>query len=112
MFDLAVKALGNHGRLIVIGAISEYESGPQAVTRPRIGYSLMNKSASIRAFWLMSFFHKTAEHMTKLLGLVNEGKLKLDADDSSFTGASGALDALEYMYEGKNIGKVVVDFTG
>lgn len=112
MFDLAVKALANHGRLIVIGAISEYESGPQAVTRPRIGYSLMTKSASVRAFWLMSFFRQTTEHMTKLLTLVNEGKLRLDADDTSFTGAAGALDALEYMYEGKNIGKVVVDFTG
>lgn len=112
MFDLAVKALANHGRLIVIGSISEYESGPQAVTRPRIGYSLMRKSASVRAFWLMSFFRETSEHMTQLLALVNEGKLKPGADDTSFTGVTGALDAIEYMYEGKNIGKVVVDFTG
>ena len=112
MFDLAVKALAVRGRLIVIGAISEYESGPQAVTRPRIGYSLMNKSASIRAFWLMNYFRETTEHLPKLLELVNSGQLKLSADDASFTGASGALDALEYMYAGKNIGKVVVDFTG
>lgn len=111
MFDTAVKALAVHGRLIVIGAISEYEEGPQAVTRPRIGYSLMNKSASIRAFWLMNFFKYTSEHMTKLLMLVNEGKLKLNADDAVFKGAIGALDALEYMYDGANIGKVVVDFT-
>ena len=111
MFDLAVKALAVHGRLIVIGAISEYEEGPQAVTRPRIGYSLMNKSASIRAFWLMNFFNYTSEHMMKLLTLVNDGKLKLNADDTVFKGAIGALDALEYMYAGKNIGKLVVDFT-
>ncbi|MGB7341688.1 MAG: zinc-binding dehydrogenase [Phototrophicaceae bacterium] len=112
MFDLAVKALAVHGRLLVIGAISEYEGGPQAVTRPRIGYSLMNRSASIRAFWLMNYFKETAPHMQKLLGLVQDGSLKLNADDTSFKGASGAMDALEYMYAGKNIGKVVVDFTG
>ncbi|MEO1643800.1 MAG: zinc-binding dehydrogenase [Chloroflexota bacterium] len=111
MFDTSVKSLAVHGRLIVIGSISEYEDGPQPVTRPRIGYSLLPKSASIRAFWLMNFFHKTAEHMMKLLTLVNEGKLVLNADDTTFKGASGALDALDYMYEGKNIGKVVVDFT-
>jgi len=111
MFDLAVKALAVHGRLIVIGAISEYEEGPQAVTRPRIGYSLMNKSASIRAFWLMNFFKQASEHMPKLLKLVAEGKLKLSADDTTFKGAAGTLDAMEYMYAGKNIGKVVVDFT-
>ena len=111
MFDTSVKALAVHGRVIVIGAISEYESGPQPVNRPRIGYSLMNKSASIRAFWLMNFFGHTSEHMMKLLTLVNEGKLKLNADDTVFKGAAGALDALEHMYAGKNIGKVVVDFT-
>lgn len=111
MFDLALKALAVHGRLVVIGAISEYETGPQDVTAPRIGYSLMSRSASIRAFWLMNFFKHTSEHMMKLLTLVNEGKLKLSADDTVFKGATGAFDALEYMYAGKNIGKVIVDFT-
>ena len=49
--------------------------------------------------------------MPKLLQLVAEGKLKLSADDTTFKGAAGTLDAMEYMYAGKNIGKVVVDFT-
>ena len=111
MFDMSVKALAVHGRLIVIGAISEYETGPQDVTAPRIGYSLMSRSASIRAFWLMNFFKQTSVHMTKLLALVNEGKLKLNVDDTVFKGVTGTFDALDYMYAGKNIGKVIVDFT-
>lgn len=111
MFDTALKALAIHGRLVVIGSISEYEAGPQMVTGPRIGYSLLQKSASVRSFWLMHFFKYATEHMMRLLTLVNEGKLTLSADDSSFKGAAGALDALDYMYAGKNIGKVIVDFT-
>ncbi|MGJ3237118.1 MAG: zinc-binding dehydrogenase [Anaerolineae bacterium] len=111
MFDTALKALAVHGRLLVIGAISEYESGPQAITAPRIGYALMNKSASVRAFWLMNFFKDIPAHMDKLLALVAGGQLQLNADDTRFAGAEGALNALEYMYAGKNIGKVVVDFT-
>jgi len=111
MFDTAVKSLGIGGRLIVIGAISEYENGPEAVTRPRIGFSLIGKSASIRGFWLMHFFKEIPEHMGKLLSLVQAGKLTLNADEMTFKGAVGALDALDYMYAGQNIGKVVVDFT-
>lgn len=111
MFDMSVKALAVHGRLIVIGAISEYETGPQDITAPRIGYALMSRSASIRAFWLMNFFKHTSEHMIKLLGLVNDGKLKLSADETVFKGVTGAYDALEHMYAGKNIGKVIVDLT-
>lgn len=111
MFDLAVKALAIRGRLLVIGAISEYETGPQAVTQLRIGYSLMHKSASIRAFWLMNYFKEASQYLPQLLQWVQEGKLKLSSDDSKFSGVTGAFEALEYIYSGKNIGKVVVDFT-
>lgn len=110
MFDTALNSLAVHGRLIAIGSISEYESGPQKVEQIRVSYRLLNKSASIRGFWLMHFFRHTAEHMQKLLGLLAEGKLQLSVDANGFQGVEGGLDALEYMYEGKNIGKVVVAF--
>ncbi|MCA9913928.1 MAG: zinc-binding dehydrogenase [Anaerolineae bacterium] len=110
MFDTAVNSLAVQGRLLVIGSISEYETGPQKVNQIRVSYKLINKSASVRGFWLMHFFRHTAEHMQKLLGLVGEGKLLLSVDDQHFQGVEGGLDALEYMYAGKNIGKVVVEF--
>lgn len=110
MFDTAVNALAVRGRLLVIGSISEYETGPQKVNQIRVSYRLINKSASVRGFWLMHFFRHTAEHMQKLLGLVGEGKLSLSVDDTVFHGVEGGLDALDYMYAGKNIGKVVVEF--
>ena len=111
MFDTALKALGIKGRMILIGAISEYESGPEMVTQPRIGWSLLRKSASVRAFWLMHYLSDIPEHIAKLLGLVQSGKLKLSTDPNIFKGVTGAWDALDHMYAGNNIGKVIVDFT-
>lgn len=110
LFDTALNSLAVRGRLIAIGSISEYESGPQKVEQIRVTYKLLHKSASIRGFWLMHFFRHLADHMQKLLGLLNEGKLQLSVDPTTFQGVEGGLDALDYMYAGKNIGKMVVEF--
>ncbi len=109
MFDIALSRLAVRGRLLVIGAISEYQTGPQAVTGLRIGYQLIGKSASVRGFWLMHYFrsHGVA-HLQKLLELLHAGKLDPQVDPAVFRGVAGALDAIEYLYTGKNQGKVVV----
>lgn len=111
MYDTALNALAPKGRLITIGAISEYKTGPQPVTRPRTLYTLLGKSASLRGFWLPHYFRQAGEHLEKLMGLVQTGQLTLFVDPAEFTGVTGAVDALEYMFAGKNIGKIVVDFT-
>lgn len=109
-YDTALNALAVKGRLIVIGAISEYESGPQEVTRVRDSYKVLNKSASIRGFWLMHYLRDVPSHVVRLQALLAEGKLLATYDSTVFQGIEGALDAIEYMYQGKNTGKVVVAF--
>jgi len=110
LYDTALNALAVKGRLVVIGAMSEYESGPQEVTRVRDLYKLLNKSASIRGFWLMHFLRDVPEHAARLLQLIANGQLKATYDPTVFRGVEGALDAIEYMYAGKNTGKVLVTF--
>ncbi|MCS6834927.1 MAG: zinc-binding dehydrogenase [Anaerolineae bacterium] len=107
-FDRCVDALAVRGRLLIIGAISEYESGPQVVTGPRILYKLLYKSASLRAFWLMHYFRHTRDHMARLLAMLREGTIRAATDPTPFIGLSRAIDAIDYMYQGKNVGKVVV----
>jgi NADPH-dependent curcumin reductase CurA len=109
-YDTALNALAVRGRLIVIGAISEYESGPQEVTRVRDSYRILSKSASIRGFWLMHYLREAPAHMARLLALLEAGTLHAVIDPARFHGVSAALDAIEYMYSGKNVGKVVVAF--
>lgn len=110
-YDIALNRLAVRGRLIVIGSISEYKTGAQKEMRLRDSSKLVGKSASIRGFWLMHYLRDAAKHTQKLLGLVQEGKLKLSTDPTTFKGVTGAIEALEYMYQGQNLGKVVVDFT-
>jgi len=107
-FDQCVDALAVRGRLLIIGAISEYETGPQVVTGPRILYKLLYKSASLRAFWLMHYFRHTRDHMARLLTMLGEGLIQATTDPTPFVGLSAAIDAIDFMYQGKNVGKVVV----
>jgi len=109
-YDVALNALAVRGRMIVIGAMSEYESGPQPVTRVRDSYKVLNKSASIRGFWLMHYFKFAQEHTAKLLDLMAQGKLIASVDPHEFKGVSSAIEAIEFMYRGENVGKVVVGF--
>ncbi len=111
-FDTCVNALATRGRLICIGAISEYESGPQPVTGPRILYKLMTKSASIRGFWLMHFMREFGVYLPRLMEAMQSGALKVHTDERVFNGFEGAIEAIEYMYTGQNTGKVVVRFGG
>jgi len=50
------------------------------------------------------------QHTEKLNTLVSSGKLKVEID-IKFGGLEQVADAVEYLYSGKNKGKVVVDMT-
>ncbi|MCU0513563.1 MAG: zinc-binding dehydrogenase [Anaerolineae bacterium] len=110
LFDTCVNALAIKGRLIVIGAISEYERGPELVTAPRIYYKLLQKSASLHGFWLMHAFRQMADHAARLIALMQQGRLVAALDSTDFYGVAGALEAIEHLYAGRNTGKVVVRF--
>jgi prostaglandin reductase 3 len=111
MFDLCMRHLAVRGRLVTIGLISEYVNGVEIINAPRVHFQLLRKSASIRGFWLNHFFREYGRvHMDKLIGLVNEGKLVAEIDPTHFVGLESVADAVDYLYAGKNKGKVVVQY--
>jgi NADPH-dependent curcumin reductase CurA len=110
MFDTCVNALAARGDLITIGAISEYEGEPEMVTSPRIYYKLLRKSASLHGFWLMHYLHLLPRYAESMIAAVNEGRLLASVDPTEFRGVESAVEAIEYLYAGKNTGKVVVRF--
>ena len=114
MFHAGVNNLAVHGRLIVIGAISGYRDD-SAWSQKKKGTSgtplpmkLLAKSASVRGFFLQNYMRDVGRHAKKLTHLVSKGLLNPGVDPTSFVGLEGVADALDYMYERKNIGKVVV----
>jgi len=110
LFDTCVDALARHGRLLSIGYVSEYQDGPEAVSRERIYTSLIPKSASIRGVFLPHFREHFSAHTKKLMRLQQSGTLEVFIDDAEFTGIESIFEAVEHLQRGENRGKVVVQF--
>jgi NADPH-dependent curcumin reductase CurA len=110
MFDTCVDHLAIRGRLVIIGYITEYLDTPEVVTRERIYYKLLGKSASLRSMFLLHFIRQVPEHMAKLLEMYQAGKLQAAVDPAVFRGVEGVVEAVEYLHSGKSSGKVVVRF--
>jgi NADPH-dependent curcumin reductase CurA len=111
MFDTCVDNLAIHGRLVIIGYISEYIEGAEVIHAPRIYIPLLAKSASLRAMFLPHFIQRLPEHLVRLMDLYREGKLQVAIDDTPFVGVESVADAVEYLHSGKSSGKVVVRFS-
>jgi NADPH-dependent curcumin reductase CurA len=117
MFDLAVNALATKGRLVVIGFISGYQSptGFSPVKAATLPGKLLRKSASIHGFFLNHYFSKYQAAMEHLLKLYAGGDLICEVDlgdlspEGRFTGLDSIFRAVDYMYMGKNTGKIVVE---
>lgn len=117
VLELAVNCLANKGRLIVIGFISGYqsESGIPPFKARTLPVKLLQKSASIRGFFLPHFFSDYREALGNMMQMFAKGKLVCEVDvgdlapEGRFTGLESVFQAVDYMYSGKNLGKVVVD---
>lgn len=117
VFDLAVNMLANKGRLIVIGFISGYQSasGLQPVSAGTLPAKLLKKSASIRGFFLPHFMEDYRESLKDMMKSYAKGQLVCEVDkgdmhpEGRFIGLESVFRAVDHMYAGKNLGKVVVD---
>jgi NADPH-dependent curcumin reductase CurA len=56
----------------------------------------------------MHFKDQFRKHTDKLIKLVADGKLVSQVDAKQFVGLEQVADAIDWMYGGKNVGKVVV----
>lgn len=118
IFDTCFNALAVQGRLIVIGAISQYNFDAKihnSPILPRLPLTLLMKSASVHGFFLMHFAHKYRESMMRLMQLYGSGQLTISMDNGKnsptgkFQSLESVYDAIDYMYSGRNEGKIYVD---
>lgn len=117
MFDLSVKCLATKGDLIIIGFISGYKTplGILPVKESALPAVLLKKSASIHGFFLTHYLSEYKEAIISLVKLHRTGKLVCEVDngelspEGKFTGLESVFRAVDYLYTGKNIGKIVVE---
>ncbi|KAL4452074.1 hypothetical protein ABPG75_007736 [Micractinium tetrahymenae] len=108
MFDICVGALAPRGRLIIIGAMSQYAGGWEARQYPGIAEKLLWKSATLQGFFLLHYARDWGRHLNKLAGLVAAGKLHVQMDPRRFVGLESVADAVEHLQSGRSMGKVFV----
>ncbi|MBN3296194.1 PTGR3 reductase, partial [Amia calva] len=117
MFDMAINRLAIKGRMIVIGFISGYQtgSGLKPVRTGTLPAKLLQKSASVQGFFLPHFLSEYSEAMKHMLEMYEHGELVCEVDmgemapEGKFLGLESVFRAVDYMYLGKNIGKIVVE---
>jgi hypothetical protein len=110
-FDIALQHLAPHGRLVSIGAVSEYARGVdwERVEDVRIYRALLARSASVHGCMLPHYPPAVwAAHYQRLQALMAEGKLVAAVDPQPFQGLAQVVDAVEYLHRGQNRGKVMV----
>ncbi|KAG6761417.1 hypothetical protein POTOM_034636 [Populus tomentosa] len=110
MFDLCLNALAMHGRLIVIGMISQYqgEHGWTPANYTGLCEKILARSQTVAGFFLLQHTHLWAQHLDRLYNMFASGKLKVVLDQKRFDGVHSVADAVEYLHSGKSVGKVVV----
>ncbi|XP_040940499.1 probable quinone oxidoreductase isoform X2 [Gossypium hirsutum] len=110
MFDMCLNALAIHGRLIVIGMISQYqgEHGWKPKNYPGLVEKLLTKSQSVAGFFLPQYSYLWKEHLARQFDLYSSGKLKVAIDPKRFLGLHSVPDAVEHLHSGRSSGKVVV----
>ncbi|TMW68136.1 hypothetical protein Poli38472_007808 [Pythium oligandrum] len=111
MFKAAVENVAVHGRIVVFGFIAGYKDdqkgfAPYALSE--VNPTLLMRSASVRGFFLGNHVTQIPAHTSRLLKLIENGKLTLGVDPTPFIGLEGVADAFDHMYAKKNIGKVAI----
>ncbi|CAD5177250.1 unnamed protein product [Musa acuminata subsp. malaccensis] len=110
MFNLCLNALAVHGRLIVIGMISQYQGkhGWEPLKYTGLCEKILSKSQTVAGFFLIQHASLWQEHLDRLFDLYSAGKLKVAVDPKGFMGVGSVADAVEYLHSGESLGKVVV----
>src|SRR5690554_4575711 len=98
VFDTCVEHLAFKGRLLIVGYISEYRNGPEAIIAPRIYTKLLWKSASVHGFISAAYPKATRAETGRLIDLWQDGRLVSRVDGTPFRGLEAIPDALDYLY--------------
>ena len=104
ILDAIVPMLNLRARIVLCGLISTYNAD-KPVPGPNLGPVLV-KRARIEGFIILDYVPRFAEGAMQLAKWVMEGKLK--HRDTIVEGLENAPSALNMLFDGKNVGKLLV----
>jgi len=106
MLEAALSALRVHGRIIACGGISGYNE-----VKPRPGpsnlFNIITKRLTLKGFIVRAWLDRQAEFEKEVGGYFKAGKLK--HQETVVKGIDKAVGAFIGLFQGQNVGKMVVE---
>ena len=106
ILDAALTQLARHARVVICGAISQYNA-TGGMRGPSNYMSLLVNHASMTGFVVSDYGDRLAEGAREMGGWLAEGKLKSFEDIA--TGLENFPDTLLRLFKGENTGKLVLE---
>ncbi len=107
ILDAALGNLGRHARVVICGAISQYNA-TEGMRGPANYMSLLVNRASMTGFLVFDFAERYGEAASEMAGWLREGKLKT-FEDVAGGGVRSFPDTLLRLFRGENTGKLVLE---
>lgn len=104
ILDAALARLAMGARVVICGAISQYNS--DEMTGPKNYMSLLVNRASMEGFVVMDYAKQYREAAVEMAGWMGEGKLKYELD--VVEGLESFPGTLRKLFTGENFGKLVI----
>jgi NADPH-dependent curcumin reductase CurA len=105
ILDIVLSMLAHRARVIICGAISQYNN-PESIQGPRNYLSLLINHALMEGFVVFDYAARYPEGMQALAGWMFAGKLK--AREDIVEGLETFPDTLQKLFRGENFGKLVI----
>jgi NADPH-dependent curcumin reductase CurA len=107
ILDAALANLAMHARVVICGAISQYNSAPRG---PRNYMMLLVRRARMQGFLVFDYPDKNAQALSELAGWVADGSLKVKEHVVRGT-VDDFPETLQMLFRGENVGKLVLELT-
>ena len=107
ILDAALAQLARHARVVICGAISQYNA-TEGMRGPSNYMSLLVNRASMTGFLVFDFADRYAEAAKEMAGWLAEGKLRT-FEDVATGGVEKFPETLLRLFRGENTGKLVLE---
>ena len=105
ILDMALAQLARKARVVLCGAISQYNNAA-GVRGPKNYLSLLINSARMEGFIVFNYAQRYREGIQALAGWLADGKLK--AKEDIVEGLENFPETFARLFRGENFGKLVI----
>jgi NADPH-dependent curcumin reductase CurA len=106
ILDAALANLNRDGRVVLCGAISQYNS-TEGVAGPKNYLSLLVNRGRMQGFLVFDFMARYPEAISQMAAWLEEGSLK-SREDIADGGLEAFADVLGRLFTGENFGKLIL----